>query len=50
MDDQERCCWPSAKGGGHAIAAIILGGLTTLFNWGVILGAIVIGLVGTATK
>lgn len=34
---------PTAKGTGHAIAGIILGGLTTLGNWGVILAVIVMG-------
>jgi phage FluMu protein Com len=34
---------PTAKGTGHAIAGIILGGLTTLGNWGGILALIVMG-------
>ena len=34
---------PTAKGTGHAIAGIILGGLTTLGNWGVVIGGIVMG-------
>jgi hypothetical protein len=28
---------PTAKGTGHAIAGIVLGGLTLLFNWGAII-------------
>jgi phage FluMu protein Com len=34
---------PTAKGTGHAIAGIILGGLTTLGNWGSIIALIVLG-------
>jgi hypothetical protein len=34
---------PTAKGTGHALAGIILGGLTTLGNWGVVIVAIVLG-------
>jgi hypothetical protein len=34
--------YPTAKGLGHAIAGIVLGGLTTLGNWGIV----IIGLIG----
>jgi phage FluMu protein Com len=34
---------PTAKGTGHAIAGIVLGGLTTLANWGGVLALIVMG-------
>lgn len=34
---------PTAKGTGHAIAGIILGGLTTLGNWGFLLVMVVMG-------
>ena len=34
---------PTAKGTGHAIAGIILGGLTTLFNWGGLIAAVIMG-------
>lgn len=34
---------PTAKGTGHAIAGIVLGTMTTLGNWGVILAVIVMG-------
>jgi hypothetical protein len=38
--------YPTAKGGGHAIAGIILGGLTTLGNWGITLIGLIGALVG----
>ena len=37
---------PTAKGTGHAIAGIVLGGLTTLFNWGGLIAAVVMGILG----
>ncbi len=37
---------PTAKGTGHAIAGIVLGGLTTLAYWGALLGLIVMGGIG----
>jgi hypothetical protein len=40
---------PTAKGTGHAIAGIVLGGLTLLFNWGAIL-FVVIGALATGTR
>jgi hypothetical protein len=38
---------PTAKGTGHAIAGIVLGGLTTLFNWGGLIGAVVMMILGS---
>jgi hypothetical protein len=38
---------PTAKGTGHAIAGIVLGGLTTLFNWGGLVGAVVMMILGS---
>jgi hypothetical protein len=34
---------PTAKGTGHALVGIILGGLTTLANWGVVISVLVMG-------
>jgi phage FluMu protein Com len=34
---------PTAKGTGHALAGVILGSLTTLGNWGVLIAMIVMG-------
>jgi hypothetical protein len=33
--------YPTAKGAGHAIAGIVLGGLTTLFYWGITVAMVV---------
>jgi hypothetical protein len=37
---------PSAKGTGHAIAGIVLGSLTTLGNWGIVIVLVVMGAIG----
>ncbi|MGH7169913.1 MAG: DUF4190 domain-containing protein [Gemmataceae bacterium] len=37
---------PTAKGTGHAIAGIVMGGLTTLIYWGLVLALIVMGSLG----
>ncbi len=37
---------PTAKGTGHAIAGVVLGGLTTLGNWGIVLALVVAGVAG----
>jgi hypothetical protein len=34
---------PTARGGGHAIAGIVLGLLTALLNWGVVIAMLVAG-------
>lgn len=42
---------PTAKGTGHAIAGIIMGGLTTLANWGGLIAVLVLGgLAAFSTK
>jgi hypothetical protein len=43
---------PSAKGTGHAIAGIVLGSLTALFNWGGVVALLVVVIVdvGAASK
>jgi predicted Zn finger-like uncharacterized protein len=41
---------PTAKGTGHAIAGIILGGLTTLANWGFLVAMLVMGGIAAITK
>jgi hypothetical protein len=41
---------PTAKGTGHAIAGIIMGGLATLGNWGFIILSLVMGGIGAMTK
>ncbi len=38
---------PTAKGTGHAIAGIVLGGLTTLFNWGGLIAGVVMAILGS---
>lgn len=37
---------PTAKGTGHAVVGIVLGSLELLFNWGVVLGLVVLLLMG----
>jgi hypothetical protein len=37
---------PTAKGTGHAIAGIVLGSLTTLGNWGIVILLVVMGAFG----
>jgi hypothetical protein len=37
---------PTAKGTGHAIAGIVLGSLTTVGNWGIVIVLAVMGAVG----
>jgi hypothetical protein len=37
---------PTAKGTGHAIAGIVLGGLTTLGNWGIVVAVGVMAAIG----
>lgn len=41
---------PTAKGGGHAIAGIVLGGLTTLGYWGLTVAAVVMGGISALAK
>src|SRR5262249_47989980 len=42
--------YPAAKGTGHAIAGIIMGGLTTLAYWGIILAVMVMGGISAVMK
>jgi hypothetical protein len=40
---------PRAKGGGHAIAGIVLGALTTIGNWGVLIGLLILWAIESST-
>jgi predicted Zn finger-like uncharacterized protein len=41
---------PEAKGTGHAIAGIIMGALTTLFYWGLIVAVLAMGGIAAVSK
>jgi hypothetical protein len=39
---------PRAKGSGHAIAGIVLGALTTIGNWGIVIGILILWAIESA--